>query len=534
MPAKNTTDALTLSTLAMSQLGLSKQPFEAQVLSNDGIFTDAIINQLIDTTIHHLQFSDLLLIIEGSHGSGKTTLFRLISQSNISNICLLPVNAEATDTLEQLQQKISLHLKDQGEANKLNDKLKNLQTFDQQPVLIINDAHVLSNITLQELLGYQKQLEKDLQIKLKFLLLANKGMASTLEKISDIQHNQLYVQEMPEYTSKQVQAFIQHKIKIAGYTGESIFENDDIQSIFKKSNGTPLSIMEQTVAHIEKQARKKIKTSGFHLKPAILLVSSIALLCIAGFIKYYLNQIPSVETPTETIPAPVEQTQTKDTIEIEKVISQKKNTIIENKKIESIESHEEPRVKIEAPTETIEDNTSDIKTVQSTAKPNTIKQTEETHNTEVATVAALPTDRPAEEIKTRDFTADKQTEPSITVKEKAAIIETNTLPPSLQQLNQLGLHDKNWIMQQDSNYWSLQITGARDPNTLLYIAKRYKLADNSAWYKTQLTGKPWYVLIYGLYTNKDTANRAKQFLPGDLKSKKPFAKSFNSIQPTIQ
>ena len=546
MPKKHSNDALTLSSLALDYLGLRKQPFESSTLSDDAIFTDATLDQLLETTKHHLQFSDLLLIIEGKPGSGKTTLLQRILQSDISNTCLLSIHAETTDTLAQIQQKISLHLKDQGEENHLNDKLKNLQTFDQRPVLIIDDAHALSDITLQELLHYQKQLEKDQQTQLKILLLANKGIADTLEKISDIQHNQLYVQEMPAYTSKQTQAFIQHKIKIADYTGEPTLNDDDFQSIFKKSNGSPLSVMAQTVTHVEELARKKTKASGFQLKPAILLIGSVILICIAGFLHFYLNQTSLTEAPFEIAAVPTEQLQTENLTEVEKTISQQTNAMFKDKQNDSIESPEELQSKTGQPTETIEekiiDNPSGINPAQTAVKTDTIKKAEKADDTEASTDISQPETEPVEEIKTKgiitenptELTPSTLTEPLATVDEIKPVLETIKFDSSLQQLNQLGVHNKSWIMEQDATYWSLQIAAGRDPATLLYIAKRYRLTDNSAWYETQLTGKPWYVLLYGLYTSRDTANEAKKFLPGDLKSRKPFAKNFNAIQSSIR
>jgi len=542
MPTNHINNTLTLSSLAMDHLGLSKQPFESLTLSEEAIFTDAIFDQLLDTTNHHLQFSDLLLIIEGNLGSGKTTLLKRISQTETPNIRLLPIHAEATDTLTQIQEKTSIHLKDQGDANHLDDNLKHLQVFDQKPVLVIDDAHVLSDTTIQELLRYQQLLENENETTLKILLLANKGMAKTLEQISDLQHNQLYVQEMPEYTPKQILAFIQHKMKLADYNGDSIFDNDNIQTIFKKSSGSPLSIMELTVAHIEKLARKKIKASGFQLKPAILLISSIALLGIAGFIKFYLTEASLTEAPIEIVPTPDKQLQTKNLTNADEAIAQQTNTISEDVKNLPIELPEERLSKTETPIETIEAKIFEIETTQAPIKSNGIQQTEETYSSEITTDVSLPETKPVDEIKTVHIVTESQseatpsiiTEPFTRVEEKKPIIETVKLHPSLQQLSQLGVHDKSWIMEQDTNHWSLQITGARDPATLLYTAKRYKLNGNSAWYETQLTGKPWYVLIYGLYTHKDAANQAKQFLPGDLKSKKPFSKSFNSIQASVR
>jgi DamX protein len=546
MKNQTNSNTLSLSPLAMEYLGLTKQPFESVILSDSAIFTDAILDQLLDTTKHHLQFSDLLLIIEGNIGSGKTTLFRRILQSEVSNTYLLSIHAEATDTLTQIQQKMSLHLKQQDEISNLDENLKNLQVFDQKPVLVIDDAHVLSDTTLQELLRYQKKLEKEQETQLKILLLANKGMANTLEQISDLQHNQLYVQEMPEYTPKQIQAFVQHKINLADYSGEPILENNDIQTIFKKGDGSPLSIMELSVSHIEKLAKKKNKTSSIQLKPVLLLISTVVLIGIAGFIKFYLSDASLTEVPFERAVAPTLHLQNEEPVEatvVEDDIPQKDNLVhgdddpivpfvkpLKETLISSGSPNDNNRV-TEETTPEIEENLQVItqETTRPIIKPDT---------TEIITDTPLTKATPSikqEIIKNPTETVVPiVTEQSPDIKETVPAIEETQLYLSLQKLNQLGVHDKNWILVQDKSHWSLQIAGARDPDTLLYIAKRYKLSENSAWYETQLTGKPWYVLIYGLYTHRDAANEAKKFLPGDLRSRKPFSRSFNSIQPSVR
>ena len=160
---------LNLSSEAMSYLGLSQQPFSSAVLTDEAIFSDASLEQIIETTKHHLQFSDLLLLIEGEYGSGKTTLFRQLFKHDIDNLFLISVSASATDTLTQIQQSISNQLKDQGDANHLDANLKHLQSFDQTPVLVIDDAHVLSDNSLQEILLYQKQLLNEQQLTLKII-----------------------------------------------------------------------------------------------------------------------------------------------------------------------------------------------------------------------------------------------------------------------------------------------------------------------------------------------------------------------------
>ena len=105
-----------LSQDSLDYLKINKQPFAADILTQETFFSFPALNKIIENLQHQVQFSDLLLIIEGPYGSGKTSLFRNLLLHDIENTKSLPILAEATDTLIQIQQKISEHLQDLGDA----------------------------------------------------------------------------------------------------------------------------------------------------------------------------------------------------------------------------------------------------------------------------------------------------------------------------------------------------------------------------------------------------------------------------------
>lgn len=222
-----------LNQQTLDYLKLSKQPFGKEVLSSQTFYSDASLEKIINNIRHQAQFSDLLLLVEGPHGSGKTSLFRHLLQTDTPNIKLLPVQAETTDTLAHLQQKAALHLEDMGNQAQLEESLNNLQTFDQIPLLVIDDAHVLSDNTLQALLAYQQQIQQQ-GITLKILFFANNGLVQTLQKTAEIADDQIYVQSMPHYHAKQAAHFINFKLQCAGYRGEPLLSSKELQQLEKK------------------------------------------------------------------------------------------------------------------------------------------------------------------------------------------------------------------------------------------------------------------------------------------------------------
>ncbi len=561
MAYKNKENPLELSAQSIEFLGLEKQPFNAEILTKENYFDNQSLRKVAETLTHQAQFSDLLLIIEGPQGSGKTSFFRQFIQSDISNVKMLAIQAEATDTLVQIQQKMSLHLEDLGDANHLPENLKSLQDFDQIPLLIIDSSHVLSDTTLQELLRFQSQLKSEDEVKLKILLFANTGMSETLQKITDISADQLYVQSMPSYSPKQIESFINHKLRHAGYTGQPILDDKNLTQIIKKSSESLSLIMQAAVPIIEKWVTHQLKpgiSSGLKTLFAILI---IALLASAAAAYYFLFLPSSSQTRqpaldeypanTEQILQPQPETTLQNeaisniTLPTQKSIQQDVNTLTENN-VPSSDIH--PL--------TTESSTTDENTIAIQPVDNPDTQTEPTQQT-IKTDATNNTQQtldepPALEINTDEVSVPTTTETIIktedaqSAKTVVSKISTNAasvtapveksaaiLHPALAQLNLMGLKNQQWLEQQPPTHWTLQIIGAREPETLLNFARRHQLAGETAWYKTWLKGKAYYVLVYGSYPNRDSARNSIAQLPASLKTVKPWAKSFKAVQQTL-
>ena len=539
-------------------LNLSKQPFANEILSDKSFFKTQSLTKIIDSLTHQVQFSDLLLLVEGVHGSGKTCLFRQFIQNDIANTKSLSMQAEATDTLVQIQQKMSIHLQDLGDAGHLDENLKSLQMFDQTPLIIMDNSHVLSDTTIQELFRYQQQLQQEHEVTLKILMFANSGMSDTLQKITDIQADQIYVQNMPELSPKQLDNFITHRLRNAGYSGEPLLTSSDIQQLLKKCNGSPLEIMNQAAPIIDKIINNKLNPPT-PVWVKTLIITGILLIVVAGAYMYFLfettDKQPSEDnTPTVNIQTEETNDKTTDVIDILESDSIPAGTneteAIQHRNI-SVTEHSGPEKNESNFTEsnTLEQNTH----APSAPEPNIIEpdsienDTIESGATEVAIAEKLLTKEktvPVEIPQPQNINAPN-VKPE-TLKKIAPvknISKTEIVPPSktvlpinpvLLELDKMGLHNASWLSQQSTKNWTLQLLGARDPETLLKFAQRNNLSTNAAWYKTWLTSKPYYVLVYGSYNSRETARSTITGLPPQLRSLKPWVKSMKSVQQALK
>jgi len=517
----NQTEAtIHLSQQAMDFYQLQQQPFSNQMLDNKRIYSDTNFEQLLDNVKHHLQFSELFLLIEGAHASGKSTLFRRLIKADINNVLLLPIQAEITDTLNSLQEKFTLHLKSHIANTDISEQLKNLQLFDQSAALVIDNAHLLSDECFTELFDFQQQLEEN-NIHFKLLFFADEGTSTRLIDISYLQENQLFIQKIPELTNKQIAAFIQHCFSHAGCPTEIDLSRETIIQIEKDSGGHIFHVMQQSIVQIEKHVRKQ-QTPRSRFNKKMLLPAGLIIILVIVFIGIQIIQ-PNKTSQPNTLSALTEQP-------------------------ENIKDMTPPLLSIEnitVPEHTAKVETDDVTTnTKERVPPNNIATDVQpsmgihTGNNEHDSSVQTTTKRIEETTTTAPITKIETTIPvkTATVTKHHPV---NKKPPlklnnsALLSLQKLGIKNSQWLKQQNPKHWTLQVLGARDPATLLKFAKTHQLNDDTAWYATQLKGKPWYVLVHRLYSNRDTARQAVQSLSPQLQKSRPWAKSISSIQKAI-
>lgn len=83
------------------------------------------------------------------------------------------------------------------------------------------------------------------------------------------------------------------------------------------------------------------------------------------------------------------------------------------------------------------------------------------------------------------------------------------------------------------SHYTLQLSSSSNFANLNAWAKKENLQDYVV-YQTQREGKPWYVLVKGVYTSKDEAKRAVSSLPADVQAKNPWTKPISQVQTDLK
>jgi len=99
-----------------------------------------------------------------------------------------------------------------------------------------------------------------------------------------------------------------------------------------------------------------------------------------------------------------------------------------------------------------------------------------------------------------------------------------------------SMHSEKWLLTQESAYYTIQLMGARKEALLFDFVARNKLLEQNeiAFYQTTYKDKPWFQLLYGVYTTKKDAQSAADYLPPKIRKSSPWIRRLSAVQKAIR
>ena len=92
----------------------------------------------------------------------------------------------------------------------------------------------------------------------------------------------------------------------------------------------------------------------------------------------------------------------------------------------------------------------------------------------------------------------------------------------------------DWLLSLPPEGYTLQLLGSRQEKVLRAFVRRHGLESMTAYYRTRHKGGQWYVLLYGLYADRDEASVAVGTLPAAVRKDAPFPRTVQSVQKAIR
>lgn len=231
--------------------GLSSAPFSSQH-EDRFLYLDAERLQRLNMLEHLTRYSELLLIISGPPGIGKTALRQRFCAELDEDIVACQVEANPMMNADQLLQAVARGFGLQqppGEPAALQEALyRHLAALHHQqktPLLIIDDAHVLPQDALETLFNLAEAEASDGNL-LRIILFSDPQIETMLQSpaIQGLRERVTHSMNIPPFDEEQTVACIRHRLNVAGLQGALPFSDRELHKIYRNSGGIPARINE--------------------------------------------------------------------------------------------------------------------------------------------------------------------------------------------------------------------------------------------------------------------------------------------------
>ena len=89
------------------------------------------------------------------------------------------------------------------------------------------------------------------------------------------------------------------------------------------------------------------------------------------------------------------------------------------------------------------------------------------------------------------------------------------------------------LAYQPQNY-TLQLLGSYSEASVRSFVEQNADSNSYAYFETRFQGRPWFVVVYGSFPDRDAATAAIATLPADQRALEPWARSLGGIQEDIR
>jgi len=223
----------------MRAFTLNEDPFPS-VRDRDFYFSTPALSARLDELSEAVALGHVLLIDEA--GSGKSTMLASFAEcaSERSRVFHLQARANqcAKEVAHDLVSKFGLPLREPIAAalRDADTLLELLTTRSQNAVIVIDDAHLLEDGALEQLLYLAKRWER---VEVRFLVSAEPVLLEKLASLPGDLHfpGAVTTLAMPRFDDEQVSDYLQLCLYRAGLTGDSPFDPSVVAKVTEQTRG---------------------------------------------------------------------------------------------------------------------------------------------------------------------------------------------------------------------------------------------------------------------------------------------------------
>lgn len=230
----------------LANYGLTRSPF-SNIHDDAFLYLDAERAQRLNLLQHMTQNSNLLLVVVGERGAGKTSLLTRFIKNAADDweICDVTANTmmDAGLLLFQIAQGFGLQQlpHDSSDLQELlYAQIAKLHHQDEIPILVVDDAHELAKDALQAIF-HLADTRVDNANLLRIILFAEPQIEKILDArdMRPLRERITHTMIIPPLAEDTTAEYLKHRMAVAGFNGGSPFTPRMVKRIYKASGGIP-------------------------------------------------------------------------------------------------------------------------------------------------------------------------------------------------------------------------------------------------------------------------------------------------------
>jgi DamX protein len=535
--------------IAMESLA---DPFDDR--AETAFFATSNLNVQLDEVIHLCQFGGNVVTLLGHKGVGKTTFFaearKELSETSFCCIIDSALMMTAEDVFKQIISQLELPVTPSSNTGEMLVALRKSMSDASLPrvVVIIDDADFLNESILSALLGLFQGVQGG---QFHLLLSGDKNLIERLDEL-EIIDVLIYDIHLNPFSLEETKDYIDFKLSLADRSSEDYFKQAELDSIYKESKGFPFLINKaaQKLLHrIESiddlgpiDVDRKTGLPLLHMGILIVLLAGLIMVLIYMGDGEPLDESSMTTTILEQ-PVPIEAKPDAIDLAIKKLNAERKAD--PTQKVELSASINDAKL--------VEKNTAiraqglGVNNSAANKKP-TAQASEATINSSQVKVSNTQGTTVVQKSTIVDASRVDQSLNSEFKKELEREAQSLTLnklsEPDQTRQNSKDANNEKAISQFTANEqavlkWSdtrftLQLIGAEQQASLVKFIDAQPNASQLFLVSLLRNGKPWHVVVTGVYDNTELARRAIQALPQNQVNGGPWPKKISDLQRDIQ
>ena len=277
----------------LQRLAITKQPFSPPN-DCDSLYRNTALDMLSNSVIQQLINSDQIQIVLGEHGIGKSCLCRRLFCEAPPELQLIFYSASSRSRIDHLF--LAINGDDKFPEVKTDElaKLAARQIFgklrkQQQPALLIDDAHLLRPPVLRMLFRFVAAIEKQNLGSLKLALIGERKLEKKFEQLQDAAPAEVQIKTslLRPLSRIEIADYIEFRFESAGTINQPLGVKR-LNEIYQLAGGLPSKI-DQYVCEVLNYGRIKSASKISNLKKVLLLALIILAAIAIGFYWLWRN-----------------------------------------------------------------------------------------------------------------------------------------------------------------------------------------------------------------------------------------------------